>query len=427
MFVDLVKIKVVSGKGGDGIVAFRREKYVPLGGPAGGDGGKGASIIFVGESGLSTLMDLKYNKVLRAQEGENGKPKKMDGAGGEDMIIKVPVGTTIYDNENDKIIGDITEHNQTIIICKGGRGGRGNVKFMSSRNTAPEIAEKGEPGIIRNIRVELKVLADVGLVGLPSVGKSTIISVVSNSRPKIASYHFTTLAPNLGVVRADEERSFVMADLPGLIEGASLGHGLGLQFLRHIERTRVILHVIDMSGSEGRDPFEDYNVINKELVTYKMNLLARPQIIIANKMDLPGAEENLEIFREQLQEDYLIIPISAVTSDNVKELVYKSADLLDVTKRFDLYDDGDYDDVVEYIFEKDEIFFNVVLGEDGIYEVSGEPLKKLFNMTDFKRDQSVKRFARQLRSIGVDLKLRELGVKNGDTVRIFEYEFEFVD
>jgi GTP-binding protein len=427
MFVDLVNIKVSSGKGGDGIVAFRREKYVPLGGPAGGDGGKGASVIFIGEEGLSTLIDLKFNKLVLAEDGENGKPKKMDGAGGNDLIVKVPVGTTIYDNDTDLVIGDITEHRQKIMICKGGRGGRGNVKFTTSRNTAPEIAEKGEPGMVRNIRVELKVLADVGLVGLPSVGKSTIISVVSNSKPKIASYHFTTLAPNLGVVIADEERSFIMADLPGLIEGASLGHGLGLQFLRHIERTRVILHVIDMSGSEGRDPFEDYKVINKELESYKYNLLARPQIIVANKMDIEGAEENLELFKELIQEDYQIIPISAVTRDNVKELIYKTADLLDVTKRFDLYDDTDYDEVVEYLFEADEELFQITKGDDGVYDVTGKPLKKIFDMTDFKRDQSVKRFARQLRSIGIDRKLRELGVVNGDLVRIFEYEFEFVD
>ena len=349
------------------------------------------------------------------------------GRGGVDLEIKVPVGTTIYDNDTDLVIGDITEHRQKIMICKGGRGGRGNVKFTTSRNTAPEIAEKGEPGMVRNIRVELKVLADVGLVGLPSVGKSTIISVVSNSKPKIASYHFTTLAPNLGVVIADEERSFIMADLPGLIEGASLGHGLGLQFLRHIERTRVILHVIDMSGSEGRDPFEDYKVINKELESYKYNLLARPQIIVANKMDIEGAEENLELFKELIQEDYQIIPISAVTRDNVKELIYKTADLLDVTKRFDLYDDTDYDEVVEYLFEADEELFQITKGDDGVYDVTGKPLKKIFDMTDFKRDQSVKRFARQLRSIGIDRKLRELGVVNGDLVRIFEYEFEFVD
>jgi len=427
MFVDLAKIKVSSGKGGDGIVAFRREKFVPMGGPAGGDGGKGASVIFIGDEGLSTLVDLKYNKILKAPDGENGKPKKMDGANGKDLVYKVPVGTTIYNDEIDKVIGDITEHNQQIVICRGGRGGRGNVKFTSSRNTAPEIAEKGEPGVTRHIRVELKVLADVGLVGLPSVGKSTLISVVSNSRPKIASYHFTTLRPNLGVVKADEERSFVMADLPGLIEGASLGQGLGLQFLRHIERTRVILHVIDMSGSEGRDPYEDYQVINKELASYKYNLLARPQIIVANKMDLDGAWDNLELFKELLAEDYQIIPISAFTKENVKELIYKTADLLDATERFDLYDETDYDQVVEYTFESEEKFFEIELGEDGVYEVTGGPLRKIFDMTDFKHDQSIKRFARQLRSIGIDRELRERGVKNGDTVRIFDYEFEFID
>jgi len=427
MFVDLVNIKVSSGKGGDGIVAFRREKYVPMGGPAGGDGGKGGSIIFRGDEGLSTLIDLKFNKILKAEEGENGRPKKMNGANGNDLIVKVPVGTTIYDDDTNLVIGDITEHNQDVIIVKGGRGGRGNVKFATSRNTAPEIAEKGEPGVSKNIRVELKVLADVGLVGLPSVGKSTLISVVSNSRPKIASYHFTTLQPNLGVVMVNHEKSFVMADLPGLIEGASLGQGLGLQFLRHIERTRVILHVIDMSGSEGRDPFEDYQVINNELATYKYDLLKRPQIIVANKMDIPGSWDNLKLFQSQLEEDYLVIPISAFTKDNVQELLYKTADLLEKTPRFDLYEDSDYEEVVEYTFEPDEVIFQVRQGDDGVYEVYGAPLRKIFDMTDFSKDQSIKRFSRQLRSLGVDAKLRDLGVQNGDTVRIFDFEFEFVD
>jgi GTP-binding protein len=427
MFVDLVKIKISSGKGGDGIVAFRREKFVPMGGPSGGDGGKGGSVIFEGDEGLSTLIDLKYNKILRAEDGENGKPKKMNGRGGEDLIVKVPVGSTIYDEETELVIGDITEHKQQVMITKGGRGGRGNVKFTTSRNTAPEICEKGEPATSRNIRVELKVLADVGLVGLPSVGKSTIISMVSNSRPKIASYHFTTLNPNLGVVKVDDERSFVMADLPGLIEGASLGQGLGLQFLRHIERTRVILHVIDMAGSEGRDPFEDYQVINKELASYKYDLMKRPQIIIANKMDLPEAEVQLELFKEQLQEDVLIVPISAATSMNIQEMLYKTADLLDQTKRFDLYEEEDYEQVVEYTFTPDEEIFEIHLADDGVYEVTGKPLRKIFEMTDFTKDQSVKRFSRQLRSLGIDAKLRDLGVENGDTVRIFDFEFEFVD
>lgn len=427
MFVDLVKIKISSGKGGDGTVAFRREKFVPMGGPSGGDGGKGGNVIFVGDEGLSTLIDLKYNKVLRAEDGENGKPKRMHGATGKDLVVTVPVGTTIYDDETDKVVGDITEHNQQVMVAKGGRGGRGNVKFATSRNTAPEIAEKGEPGYTRMIRCELKVLADVGLVGLPSVGKSTLISIVSNSRPKIASYHFTTLQPNLGVVRVEDSRSFVMADLPGLIEGASLGQGLGLQFLRHIERTRVILHVVDMSGSEGRDPYEDYVVINNELASYKYNLMKRPQIIVANKMDISGAEDNLELFKMQLQEDYPIIPISAATNLGVQELLYKTMDLLENTKRFDLYDEVDYDEVVEYTFEADEEVFNVRCGDDGVYEVYGKPLKKIFDMTDFSKDQSVKRFSRVLRSLGVDAKLRELGVENGDTVRVFDFEFEFID
>jgi len=427
MFVDLVKIKVESGKGGDGIVAFRREKYVPMGGPAGGDGGKGGSIIFEGQEGLSTLVDLRYNKIISAPPGENGKPKKMNGANGKDKIIKVPVGTTIYDDKSNKVYGDITNHKQQVIVCAGGRGGRGNVKFASSRNTAPEIAEKGEPSKMVHVRVELKVLADVGLVGLPSVGKSTILSIVSNSRPKIAAYHFTTLVPNLGVVRVEEGRSFVMADLPGLIEGASLGQGLGLQFLRHIERTKVILHVIDMSGSEGRDPFEDYQVINRELRTYKYNLLARPQIIVANKMDLPDAEVQLELFKEQLEEDYMIIPISAATKLNIQELLYKTADLLDKTDSFELYKDGDYEEIVEYTFTAEETLFEINLGDDGVYDLTGDRLKKIFLMTDFTKDQSRKRFARILRSLGIDKELRDRGVKNGDTVRIFDYEFEFVD
>ncbi len=427
MFVDLATIQVHSGKGGDGTVAFRREKYVPMGGPAGGDGGKGGDVLFIGNEGLSTLIELQYNKVLKAEPGENGKPKKMNGANGDDLIIEVPVGTTIYDNDTDKVIGDITEHQQRVLVAKGGRGGRGNVKFTSSRNTAPEIAEKGEPGLSRSIRCELKVLADVGLVGLPSVGKSTLISVVSNSRPKIAAYHFTTLQPNLGVVRVEQDKSFVMADLPGLIEGASQGQGLGLQFLRHIERTRVILHLIDMSGSEGRDPYQDYQVIQNELASYKYDLLKRPQIIVANKMDLPDAQDQLELFREQLDDDVEIVPISAYTKDNVQTLLYKTMDLLERTKRFDLYEETDYDEVVEYTFTPDEEVFYIERGDDGIYEVKGKPLRKIFEMTDFTKDQSVKRFSRILRSLGVDAKLRDLGVQNGDTVRVFDFEFEFID
>ena len=289
MFLDQVTIDVKAGKGGDGMVAFRREKYVPDGGPAGGDGGRGGDVILIVDEGLRTLMDFRFNRHFKAQPGENGMSKGMHGRGSEDTYVKVPQGTTVRDAETGALLGDLIENGQTLVVAKGGRGGRGNIRFASPRNPAPEIAENGEPGQERKIELELKVLADVGLVGFPSVGKSTLLSVISSARPTIGAYHFTTLVPNLGMVTTSDGRSFAAADLPGLIEGASQGVGLGTQFLRHIERTRVILHVIDMSGMEGRDPYEDYLAINKELSTYNLRLLERPQIIVANKMDMPDA------------------------------------------------------------------------------------------------------------------------------------------
>lgn len=427
MFIDEVKIRIGSGKGGDGLVAFRREKYVPMGGPAGGSGGRGGDIVFEADLNVNTLIDLRFNRLYKAQDGQNGMPKNMDGKNGEDLIIKVPVGTTVYDNDTDKVVGDLVNHGQTVIAAKGGRGGRGNTKFASSRNSAPEIAEKGEPGFDRDLRIELKVLADVGLVGFPSVGKSTLISVVSKARPKIAAYHFTTLNPNLGVVRVADGRSFVMADLPGLIEGASLGSGLGLEFLKHIERTRVIVHVIDISGSEGRDPYDDFLKINKELGNYKESLLKRPQIIVANKMDLNNAEENLELLKSKIKDEYPIIPISAYTKDNLDKLLYEIADLLDKTEYFDLYDEDDFDDLVTYTFTPEDKLFEITRDDDGVYVVTGKGLEKIFKMTDFSKEQSVKRFSRQLRGIGVDQALREKGVKHRDIVRIFDFEFEFID
>ncbi len=428
MFVDLVTIKCASGKGGDGIVAFRREKYVPKGGPAGGDGGRGGHIIFEGHEGLSTLLDLRYKKHFKAGDGESGKPKKMDGKTGEDLIIKVPIGTTIFDHSTNKVLADITEHEQQVKILKGGRGGRGNVKFATSRNTAPEISEKGEPGEKLELRLELKLLADVGLLGMPSVGKSTLISSISASRPKIADYHFTTLQPNLGVVGVQDGRSFVVADLPGLIEGASLGAGLGLQFLRHIERTKVLLHVIDMASLEGRDPYDDYQVIMNELASYGHRLVDRPMIIVANKMDLPEAIDNLETFKKHFTEDTLIIPISAATKDNIELLLYKTADLLEQTSSFELYQEDEFADHVLYKFDEEQSkAFEITLADDGVYEVDGFQLRKMFEMTDFSTDQSVKRFARQLRSLGVDQALRDKGVKDGDTVRLCGLDFEFID
>ncbi len=430
MFIDQVRLNIKAGTGGDGVVAFRREKFVPMGGPAGGSGGRGGNVIFMADEGLSTLLELKYNKIVEAQPGEKGMSKGMHGKNAEDKYVKVPVGTTIYDNETGLVMADLVDHQQQFIAARAGRGGKGNMQFASSRNPAPEIAEKGEPGERREVRLELKLLADVGLVGFPSVGKSTLISVVSKAKPKIASYHFTTIQPNLGVVSTRDNRSFVMADLPGIIEGASQGTGLGLQFLRHIERTRVILHVIDMSCEELRDPYNDYCIINKELESYKYNLLKRPQIVVANKMDHPDAKDNLEVFKSQLKENNIecdIVEISAITSDNLDELLYKTADLLEITDKFALFEDDELESVVEYNFVGERSPFDINLGDDGIFVVTGEKLYKLFEMTDFTNDVHVRKFSKILRGMGVDEELRRKGVKDGDVVRIFDYEFEFID
>ncbi len=426
MFVDQVKVQVIAGRGGNGIVAFRREKYIAFGGPAGGTGGKGGDIIFEGCEGLSTLLDLRYNKIMKAEPGENGKSKSMNGSNASNTIVRVPVGTTIYDDTRGTIIGDITLNKQQIVVARGGRGGRGNVDLATSKNPAPYLCEKGETGEDRKIRVELHVLADVGLVGFPSVGKSTFISSISKARPKIAEYHFTTIVPNLGMVQVSNGTSFVVADLPGLIEGASNGLGLGFQFLRHIERCRVLIHVIDMSGSEGRDPFNDFEIIKNELKEYKYRLLERPFVIAANKMDLPNSEENLAKFKEAVGPDVEVFPISAYTQEGLNPLLLRVSDILANTSEFALTDDTDKDSYLEYRFQKEEEFFHIDF-IDGVYVVTGERLRKLFDMTNFNHEEAIRRFARQLRSFGVDDALRKLGVKNGDVVRLFEYEFEFID
>ncbi len=435
MFLDQVTIDVKAGKGGDGMVAFRREKYVPDGGPAGGDGGQGGDVILVVEEGLRTLMDFRFNRHFKAQPGENGMSKGMHGRGSENTFVKVPPGTTVRDAETGTLIGDLIENGQTLTVAKGGRGGRGNIRFASAKNPAPEIAENGEPGQERKIELELKVLADVGLVGFPSVGKSTLLSVISSARPKIGAYHFTTLVPNLGMVSTSDGRSFAAADLPGLIEGASQGVGLGTQFLRHIERTRVILHVIDMSGMEGRDPYEDYLAINKELASHNMRLMERPQIIVANKMDMPEAEENLKKFKEKIEKertdeyaDHLpIFPISGVSRKGIEPLLNATADLIDVTPEFPLYEEEIVEDTVRYGFQPEGPEFTIDRDSDATWILSGESLARLFEMTNFEHDESVMRFARQLRGMGVDEALRVRGAKDGDIVRIGEYEFEFVD
>ncbi|WP_275470532.1 GTPase ObgE [Vagococcus proximus] len=436
MFLDQVTIDVKAGKGGDGMVAFRREKYVPDGGPAGGDGGRGGDIILVVDEGLRTLMDFRFNRFFRSTPGENGMSKGMHGRGADDTYVAVPPGTTVRNAETGVLIGDLLTHGQELLVAKGGRGGRGNIRFASPRNPAPEIAENGEPGDERKIELELKVLADVGLVGFPSVGKSTILSVVSKARPKIGAYHFTTLVPNLGMVSIEDGRSFVMADLPGLIEGASQGIGLGTQFLRHIERTRVILHVIDMSGIEGRDPYDDYLAINKELESHNMRLLERPQIVVANKMDMPDAEENLEKFKEKLyanvEDEFAdkipVFAISSLSNRGLDALLSATVDLVETTPEFPLYDQESLEEeTVRYEFTPEERQFDISRDDDSTWVLSGEYLEKLFKMTNFDHDESVMRFARQIRGMGIDEALRAKGAIDGDLVRIEDFGFEFID
>ena len=434
MFLDEVKIFVRSGDGGNGLVAFRREKYVPKGGPAGGDGGRGANVVFIVDEGLRTFMDYRYQKKFVPPNGENGMSKGMHGRKSKDLYLKVPPGTVIRDTDTGEVLADLVEHEQEVIVARGGRGGRGNCRFATPSNPAPEIAENGEPGEERNLTLELKLMADVGLVGFPSVGKSTLLSITSKAKPKIADYHFTTLAPNLGVVETKDHRSFVMADLPGLIEGASQGVGLGHQFLRHIERTKVIVHVIDMSATDGRDPYEDYKVINAELGEYNMRLLERPQVVVANKMDIPVASENLVEFKKRLAEDgedVDIVEISAFTRNNIDNLLYKISDILDNTDPNMLYELDTEEESMEnrviYKHKPKDETFKITRDDTGAYVVSGPGIERAFLMTDFNRDASVRRFAQQMRSMGVDDALRERGCKNGDTVKILKGEFEFVE
>jgi len=420
MFIDEVNLELIAGAGGDGCLAFRREKYVEMGGPFGGNGGKGADIIFKVDEGLNTLVDLRYQKQIKGKKGENGQGKGMHGRGAEDIIIRVPQGTVITDKDTGFILADLTGKDEEVIICKGGRGGRGNIAFATRNNPAPNFAENGEPGEERNVKIELKLLADVGLVGLPSVGKSTIISKISAAKPKIAAYHFTTLKPNLGVVKS-KNSSFVVADLPGLIEGASNGEGLGDQFLKHIERTRVIAHVIDMGGTEGRDPYEDYMVINKELESFNPKILEKPQIIIANKMDMPNAEENLIKFKEKVNAEIYLI--KAITGEGLTEVIEVLADMLNKIEKQPLYEEEKFESHVLYKFREEQPF--TITRENDTWVVRGEKVEKLLKMTKFNTDDAANRFANKLRKYGVDDKLRELGAIEGDTVRILDFEFEY--
>ena len=423
MFVDEVIIDVIAGAGGDGCTAFRREKYVPLGGPYGGNGGHGSDIIFRVDEGLHTLLDLKYQKEIKGKKGANGEGKNKHGRGADPLIISVPPGTMVTDLDTGLIIADLKKNGEEQIIAKGGRGGRGNTAFKTQTNTAPNYSENGEPGEKRRIKVELKMLADVGLVGLPSVGKSTIISCVSKSKPKIAAYHFTTLTPNLGVVKASNGRSFVMADLPGLIEGASNGEGLGDKFLKHIERTKVIVHVLDMSGSEGRDPYEDFVMINKELEEWSSNLIKKKMVVVANKMDIEGASKNLEEFKKKVDKDLKVFEASAAMNKGLDKVVNYLGELLEEIKEENIYEEDMLESHVLYKFEKEEPF-TITRDDDGTWAVEGDQIEKMFKMTKFT-DEGIRRFTKKLYNLGIEEKLKEAGAQDGDSVRIVDFYFDY--
>ena len=421
MFVDEVVLNLEAGRGGDGCMAFHREKFVAMGGPFGGNGGKGGDIIFTVNEGLRTLIDLKYKKVFKGNPGLNGEGKNKNGKAAEDTIISVPLGTTIKDNNTGVVIADLTKKDDKVIVCYGGRGGRGNVSLATRSNPCPSYAERGEPGEVRQIKVELRMLADVGLVGLPSVGKSTILSMISNANPKIASYHFTTLSPNLGVVKTKTGYSYTVADLPGLIEGASNGVGLGHKFLKHIERTKIIAHVIDMSGSEGRDSYEDYLVIRKELKEFSDKLMNKEEIIIANKMDIEGSKENLEVFKTKV--DKKIFEISASNNMGLDKVIEELETLVKNTKEEDLYDKDSIESHVLYKFKYEKPY--TIIKENNTYIIKGDIVEKMFKMTNFNTEEAISRFSKKLRNLGIDDELEKMGVQEGDIIRILDYEFEY--
>jgi GTP-binding protein len=423
MFVDIAKILVKAGNGGNGAVAFRREKYEPSGGPYGGDGGNGGNIILEVDEGLHTLMDFKYKRSYKANNGENGRTKKQYGKRGKDLVLKVPQGTIVKDADSGRIIADLNKKDQRYIVAKGGKGGKGNAKFATSTRQAPRFAESGEKGEEKWIILELKLLADVGLVGFPNVGKSTLLSILSAAKPKIDNYPFTTLVPNLGVVRVDEGESFVLADIPGLIEGAHEGAGLGYDFLRHVERTKVLVHVIDISGQEGRNPIEDFYKINEELKKFNERLSKKPQVVVANKMDLPDSSDWFDLLRKKIEPmGYEIIPISAATGDGVKNLKFK------IWEKLQTVDDNiDFVETVENYEEetkKDDI---IIKKENGKYIVEGDFVERLLYSINFDDIDSVRYFQNMLGKKGIVDELRRLGVEENETVYICGYEFEFFE
>lgn len=424
MFIDEARIQVHGGKGGNGAVSFRREKFVPRGGPDGGDGGRGGSVVLVADPSLTTLMDFRYKTVYRAPSGGHGQGNNKHGRDAEDLVLRVPVGTVVYEEGSDVPVADLSSPGQTYVAARGGRGGFGNAHFASSVRQTPRVAEKGEPGQSRVLRLELKLLADVGIVGFPNVGKSTLISRVSAARPKIADYPFTTLVPNLGVVHVSDERSFVMADIPGLIEGAHEGAGLGHRFLRHVERTRCLVHMLDVSGMTGRDPIHDYEVVNAELSAHSPHLGELPQVVALNKIDLPGAMQVADPVRRELEARGCdVFLISAVTGEGVQGLIYHTADLLD---RIGPPPVGTAEAPV-VIKAKPEHWWDVARADDGVLVVHGPAVERMVAMTDLNSEDSVRWLHRRLERMGVIKALREAGARHGDTVRIAETEFDFVE
>lgn len=421
MFVDEVKIKVIAGDGGMGCTSFRREKYIPMGGPDGANGGRGSNIIFVADKSLKTLIDLRYKKIIKGNKGQNGEGSNKTGRAAEDIYIKVPLGTTIYDDDTNLIVKDIVNEDDEVVVAQGGRGGRGNRAFATHENPAPKFSEKGEAGEIRYLRCELKVLADVGIVGMPSVGKSTFLSVVSSAKPKIAAYHFTTLSPNLGVVKLKNHDSFTLADLPGLIEGASEGVGLGLDFLKHASRCKVIMHMIDMSSEEGRDPKEDYEVIRKEIAKYSEKLSKKREIIVASKMDNPNFEDNLKDFKKKYP-DKEIYPISSYTGEGIDELLEGLNNALKEESSA-TYETEDFEETVYIKFQKEKPY--TITREGNLWVIKGKEIEKLFSMTKFEEEEGAIRFGRKLRGMGVEDELQKLGAMPGDDVCISDLIFTY--
>lgn len=422
MFIDEVIIKVKGGRGGDGCTSFRHEKFIEKGGPDGGNGGNGGNIIFVACEGLKTLIDLRYQKLIKGNKGNNGSGANKTGASGEDVKIKVPVGTTIIDADTSLIIADLVRDKEEAIVALGGKGGKGNAAFKSNKNKAPTISEYGLEGEEKTIKCELKLLADVGLVGFPSVGKSSLISVISAAKPKIADYHFTTLTPNLGVVDLGED-SYVVADLPGIIEGASEGIGLGDKFLKHALRTKVIAFVLDASESEGRDIIEDFKILKSELKKYSEKLYNKKSIVILNKIDMPFSLDNVLKFKKEFPNE-IVITTSAVTKENINELKYKLKDLINSSEESSIYEDNEFENYVLYEFKNEKPYEITRINED-TWQISGESLETLLKRTRFNSDEAALRFAKKLKNLGIDEELRNLGAKEGDIIRILDQEFEF--